>query len=155
MSALNAISTPAREVLLEALMCVAWADRVLVAEERSAAAAAAMGLGLVLPADRDLTSPDRTPIQPENLDVSALEDRDKELVYLCSAWMAMADEVEDPEETKVLERLQSRLDITDERAAWLKERAVGLRETQKDGTSWWRAFDKLVVEAAKALAAES
>ena len=155
MSALNAISTPAREVLLEALMCVAWADRVLVAEERSAAAAAAMGLGLVMPADRDLTSPDRKPIQPENLDVSSLQDRDKDLVYLCSAWMAMADEVEDPEETKVLERLQSRLEITDERAGWLKERAVGLRETQKDGTSWWRAFDKLVVEAAKALAAES
>ena len=114
-----------------------------------------MGLGLVMPADRDLTSPDRKPIQPENLDVSSLQDRDKDLVYLCSAWMAMADEVEDPEETKVLERLQSRLEITDERAGWLKERAVGLRETQKDGTSWWRAFDKLVVEAAKALAAES
>lgn len=155
MSALNAISTPAREVLLEALMCVAWADRVLVAEERSAAAAAAMSLGLVMPTDRDLTSPDRKPIQPENLDVSSLQDRDKDLVYLCSAWMAMADEVEDPEETKVLERLQTRLEITDERAAWLKERAVGLRQTQKDGTSWWRAFDKLVVEAAKALAAES
>lgn len=155
MSALNAISTPAREVLLEALMCVAWADRTLADEERRAAAAAAMSLGLVLPADRDLTSPDRKPIQPERLDVTRLDARDRELVYLCSAWMAMADEVEDPEETKVLDRLQTRLELEAERAAWLKERAVGLRETQKDGTSWWRAFDKLVVEAAKALSAES
>lgn len=155
MAALNAISTPAREVLLEALMCVAWADRTLAEEERRAAQAAAMGLGLVLPADRDLTSPDRKPVQPEDLDVSRLDERDRELVYLCAAWMAMADEVEDPEETKILERLQKRFEIDDEREAWLKERAVELRESQKDGTSWWRAFDKLVVEAAKALSHRS
>ncbi len=152
MTALDAISTPAREVLLEALMCVAWADRVLVDEERRAAAAAAMALGLVLPSDRDLTSPDRRPIQPEDLDVSRLEGRDRELVYLCSAWMAMADEVEDPSETQVLERLQGALGLDAERAGWLKARAVELRAAQSE-ISWWRAFDRLVVEASKALAA--
>jgi aspartate ammonia-lyase len=151
MSALNAISTPAREVLLEALMCVAWADRVLVDEERSAASAAALGLGLVLPPDRDVTSPDRKPIQPEDLDVSALDARDRELVYLCAAWMAMADQVEDPQETKVLERLAERLELSQGQATWLHERASELRSKQNDGTSWWRAFNELVVEAARAL----
>ncbi|MCC6875860.1 MAG: hypothetical protein IT378_16250, partial [Sandaracinaceae bacterium] len=61
MGALDAISMEAREVLLEALMSVAWADRNLAEEERNAARAAAMGLGLVLPGDRDVTSPDRRP----------------------------------------------------------------------------------------------
>ncbi|MGE0785031.1 MAG: hypothetical protein AB7S26_05030 [Sandaracinaceae bacterium] len=151
MGALDAISTPAREVLLEALMCVAWADRTLADDERKAAQAAAMGLGLVLPADRDLTSPDRKPLSPEELDVSRITERDKELVYLCAAWMALADEVEDPEETRVLERLQARMTIADARASWLKARAIDLRNAQKDGTSWWRAFNRLVVEAAQAL----
>ena len=32
-----------------------------------------MGLGLVLPGDRDLTSPDRKPVPPERLDVGPHE----------------------------------------------------------------------------------
>ncbi len=152
MGALDAISSEAREVLLEALMSVAWADRTLAEEERKAAQAAAMGLGLVLPGDRDLTSPDRRPIRPEDLDVERLNDRDRELIYLCAAWMALADEIEDPSETKVLERLQARLGLAEDRCSWLKKRAEGLREKQPG--SWWRAFDRLVVEAAKAIREE-
>lgn len=151
MGALDAISAEAREVLLEALMSVAWADRVLADEERQAAQAAALGLGLVLPADRALTSPDRRPVQPEALVVDRLSARDRELIYLCAAWMALADDVEDPEETKVLERFQRRLGVDDERAGALKGRAKDLRDRQPSGVSWWRAFDRLVVEAAKAL----
>ena len=151
MGALNAISAEARAVLLEALMSVAWADRTLKDEEREAAQAAALNLGLVLPPDRALTSPDRRPVQPEQLPAEGLNTRDRELIFLCSAWMALADEVEDPAETKVLERLQARLGIDDARAGWLKGRAKDLRDRQPTGVSSWRVFDRLVVEAAKAL----
>jgi uncharacterized membrane protein YebE (DUF533 family) len=151
MSALDAIGMEAREVLLEALMCVAWADRTLAAEERQAAQAAAMSLGLVLPGDRDLTSLTRKPIQPEDLAVDRLHDHDRELVYLCAAWMAFADRVEDPTETSVLARLQKRFGLSDERCTWLHDRALELRRAQPDTGSWWRAFDRLVVGAAKAL----
>lgn len=151
MGALDAISFEAREVLLEGLMSVAWADRTLVEEERKAAQAAAVGLGLVLPNDRDLTSPDRRPVPPEELDVSRLDERDRELVYLCAAWMALADKVEDTSETQVLERLQARFSIGDARAEWLRELAKDLREEQSPNGSWWRAFDRLVMTAAKAL----
>lgn len=154
MGALDAISTQAREILLEALMSVAWADRTLADEERKAAQAAAMGLGLVLPGDRDLTSPERKPVPPERLDVNALNTRDRELIFLCSAWMAFADEIEDPEETKVLERLQAAFELSDARTAWLKERAGELRKQQAPDASWWRAFNSLVVEAARALTEE-
>lgn len=155
MGALDAISTPAREVLLEALMNVAWADRTLRPEERQAAQAAAIGLGLVLPADRDLTSPDRKPLSPEQLDVTPLNRRDREMIFLCAAWMALADDVEDPSETRVLERLQARFELDAERATWLKERAASLRNASPVTGSWWRAFNQLVVEAAKALAEEA
>lgn len=150
MGALDAISFEAREVLLEALMSVAWADRQLQDEERRAAQAAAMGLGLVLPGDRDLMAPERRSIPPESLDVSRLHDHDRELIYLCASWMALADEVVDPSETKILERLQARFELSDARCAGLRERAKELRAKQAD-VSWWRAFDRLVVEAATAL----
>ena len=151
MGALDAISFEARAILLEALMNVAWADRTLVEEERKAAQAAAMGLGLVLPGDRDLTSPDRKPIPPEQLDVSKLNQRDREIVLLCAEWMALADDVLDPSETKVLERLQARFGVDDARRAWLAREAKTLHDKQTPSGSWWRAFDKLVVEAAKHL----
>ena len=151
MGALDAISMQAREVLLEALMSVAWADRHLAEEERQAARAAALGLGLVLPGDRDITSPERKPTPPEELEVEALPTRDRELVYLCASWMALADDVEDPSETHVLERLQARFELSDERAEALRQRAASLREENPLGASAWRAFDRIVVGAAKAL----
>ena len=153
MGALDAISFEARRVLLEVLMGVAWADRVLVEEERHAAQAAATGLGLVLPPEQDLTSADRRPIPPEAIDPSRLGTRDREIIYLCAAWMALADEVEDPAETRILERLRTRFGLGEERSAWLRRRAEALRAEQAPDASWWRAFDRLVVGAARALEA--
>lgn len=151
MGAIDVIGIEARQVLLEVMMSVAWADRELAPEERQAASAAAMSMGLVMPGDRDLTSPERKPVRPEELDVSALHDRDREVVYLCASWMAQADSVEDPEETELLARIRTRLGLSEARAAWLAARARDLRKTQTPGSSWWRSFDKLVVEAARAL----
>ena len=152
MAAIDAIGIEARTVLLEVMMSVAWADRELAPEERQAAQAAAMSMGLVLPGDRDLTSPERRPLPPEELDVSKLRDRDRELVYLCASWMAMADTVEDPEETELLARLRTRLGVSEERAAWLAARASELRASQAvSKATWWRSFDKLVIDAARAL----
>jgi hypothetical protein len=156
MGAIDAIGIEARQVLLEVMMSVAWADRELAPEERQAAQAAAMSLGLVMPGDRDLTAAERRPMPLEDLDVSALSGRDKELVYLCAAWMAMADSIEQTEETELLGRVQGRLGVDDARADWLKARAVELRTKQAaEKSSWWRAFDRLVVEAARALPREA
>ncbi|AKF03279.1 hypothetical protein [Sandaracinus amylolyticus] len=152
MGAIDAIGIEARRVLLEVMMSVAWADRELAPEERQAAQAAAMSMGLVLPGDGDLTSPDRRPVPPEELAVGPLRERDRELVYLCAAWMAMADAVEDPEETELLSRLRARLEVTADRATWLMARASELRHAQvASKATWWRSFDKLVVDAARAL----
>lgn len=152
MGAIDAIGIEGRQVLLEVMMSVAWADRELAPEERQAAQAAAMSLGLVMPGDRDLTSSDRRPVAIEDLDTSALTDRDRDMVFLCAAWMAMADTVEQQEETELLTRVRRRLSIGDARGRWLHERAVELRKVQGiEKSSWWRAFDRLVVEAARAL----
>lgn len=152
MSAIDAIGIEARQVLLEVMMSVAWADRELAPEERQAANAAAMALGLVNPGERDVVAPERRPIPIDEIDVSGLKDRDRELVYLCAAWMAMADSIEQSEETELLVRIRKKLTIPNERAEWLMKQAVELRTKQMaERASWWRAFDRLVVEAARAL----
>lgn len=152
MAAIDAVSMQSRAILLEVMMHVAWADRQLMPEERQAAQAAAIALGLVLPSERDLTSPDHQPVPLDELDVGPLGTRDRELVYVCAAWMAMADEEEQREETAVLESVRQRLGIEGGEATRLKARAAELRRRQAaDRTSWWRAFDKLVVEAARSL----
>lgn len=155
MSAIDAIGIEARHVLLEVMMAMAWADRQLQPEERQAAQAAAIALGLVLPADRDLTSPDRRPIPPEELEVAALPDRDRDIIYVCAAWMAMADSVEQPEEAEMLRRLRRKLAVPEDRAQALERRAVELRARQAaTKATWWRSFDRLVVEAVRALEAQ-
>lgn len=152
MSAIHAISEDARRILLEVMVAMAWADHELVEEERAAVRAAATALGLVQPPDAALASPDRTPVPIADIVVSHLGSRDRELIYLCAAWMAMADEVEVPAETRLLDVLQAHLELADDRAEWLGGRAVGLRREQTPDGSWWRAFDRLVVSAAKSLA---
>lgn len=152
MAAIDAIGIEARRVLLEVMMSVAWADREIAPEERQAARAAAMSMGLVMPGDNDVTSVDRRPVPPEELDVAPLRERDRELVYVCAAWMAMADTVEDPGETDLLGRLRARLDLSEGRASFLKERATELHKAQvASKATWWRSFDRLVVEAAREL----
>ncbi len=154
MAAIDAIGIGAREVLLEVMMHVAWADRVLMPEERQAGQAAAMSLGLVLPGEKDLASPDRKPVPLASLDVSGLERRDKELVYVCASWMAMADHEEQTEETAVLDEVRERLEIDGARAAEPMKHARPHRSEQDvQRSSWWRAFDRLVVGAARSLGA--
>lgn len=152
MAAIDAVSMQARSVLLEVMMHVAWADRQLMPEERQAAQAASISLGLVLPSERDLAAPDRKPVPLDELDVGPLSARDRELVLLCASWMAMADNQEQSEETAVLDSVRARLGLSTEDMVRLMERARELRARQtSDRTSWWRAFDKLVVEAARNL----
>ena len=152
MAAIDALSLHSRSVLFEVMMNVAWADRQLMPEERQAAQAAAVSLGLVLPSERDLTSPDHKPVPLADLEVSHLTPRDRELTLVCAAWMAIADHDEQREETAVLEQLRAHLGVAPGRMHHLRAHARGLRERQTvDRTSWWRAFDRLVVEAARSL----
>ncbi|MFN7702702.1 MAG: hypothetical protein ACK6CU_13210 [Deltaproteobacteria bacterium] len=153
MAAIDAVSVAARRALLEVMVQVAWADREIAPEERQAGHAAAMALGLVLPAERDVTWSEQGPPSFETLDFSELGARDRELVYVCAEWMAQADSLEQAEEAEMLSRLRAKLGVSDGRASALRALAIALHEAQiVERSSWWRAFDRLVVEAARSLA---
>lgn len=153
MGAIDAVSMEARQALLEVMMVVAWADREIAPEERQAGQAAAMALGLVLPGEKDLTTSSEIVPGVEQLDFSRLTPRDRELVYVCAEWMAFADSVRDADERALLARLRERLEVREEDAQALHQIAASLHETHAaERGSVWRAFDRLVVEAARTLA---
>lgn len=156
MAAIDAVSVQARQALVEVMMQVAWADRELAPEERQAAHAAAISLGLVLPGEPDIVGGDRQPSSLVELRFDGLVTRDLELLYVCAEWMALADSVEQQEEKDVLLALRAKLEVSDARALELRALAVSLHAKQVvERSSWWRAFDRLVVEAARLLSQRS
>jgi hypothetical protein len=152
MSAIDTMGLPARSTLFEVMLHMAWADRELAPEEKKATEAAAIALGLVLPADRAMTSPDRRPIPWDDLPMGELTARECAIVYVCAAWMAFADAVEEPNETALLGKLRERLGLPVDEAAHLKAHAVRLSAAVRASReSWWHGFDRLVVEAARGI----
>ncbi len=153
MGAIDAVSMEARQALLEVMMVVAWADREIAPEERQAGQAAAMALGLVLPGEKDVAASTEPVRDLDALDFSRLTPRDRELVYVCAEWMAFADSLRKEEESALLGRLRAKLGVGPEQAEALHASAAVLHERHTvEGGSVWRAFDRLVVEAARMLA---
>jgi hypothetical protein len=151
MGALDAIGPETAGTLFDVLVCMAWADRKLTPEEVSAARAAVVAFGLP---ERGAHLDDalHAPRPFEALALSSLHGRDADIVYLCAAWMALADREQATEETSMLAELRVALGLDEARAGWLASRAVDLRMTTPPSDSWWRELELLVVGAAKAIA---
>lgn len=151
MSAIDAIGEAAKRTVFEVLVCMAWADHKLDAEERAAAQAVAMSLGLPETGGALDEAVRHGTRSLDTLPLESLSTRDGELTYLCAAWMSLADHDEARSERKLLEQLRLRLQIAPSRAEWLRAHAAKLR-AQSTAPSFWREFETLVVTAARALA---
>lgn len=155
MAAIDAIRDEARATLFEVLVCMAWADRKLAPEEKDALKAAAMALGMVTPRDDVLASLERGAVPIADIPFEWLRPREKEIAYLCAAWMLLTDGETAAAEKSLLEELRRALDVEAARAEWLREKALEVRSARAPSSSWWREFDRLIVEAARALASKS
>jgi len=138
MGAIDAIRDEARATLFEVLVCMAWADKKLAEDEKAAVRAAAMALGLVNPRDHVLDSLERGALPIEQLPFEWLKPREREIAYLCAAWMVLADGETAPDEVKTLEKLRHALGVDSVRAGWLRQRALQLRSASAPTPSWWR-----------------
>lgn len=155
MAAIDAIRDEARATLFEVLVCMAWADRKLAPEEADALRAAAMTFGMVTPRDNVIASLERGAASVNDIPFEWLKPREKDLAYLCAAWMLLTDGETAASEKSLLEDLRKALDVQPARAEELRERALQVRNTQKPSASWWREFDRMLVEAARALDSKS
>src|SRR6185295_10493406 len=101
MGALDAIGSETAGTLFDVLVCMAWADRKLTPEEVQAARAAVVAFGLP-ERGAHLDEALRAPRPFDALPLASIHGRDAEIVYLCAAWMALADREQAAEETSLL-----------------------------------------------------
>ncbi|MCB9596551.1 MAG: TerB family tellurite resistance protein [Sandaracinaceae bacterium] len=135
----------ARRAIFEALVAMAWADARLEREEILAIQAA--GRVLSLPDDA-LDALDEGAPPVSQIANASLDARERELVYLCAAWLASVDGRDDPGEDGLLSELRAALGIDPARATSLRDDARLLHATVPSSMPWWQELERLIASAA-------
>ncbi len=144
MTHVSDIGPSARRAIFEALVAMAWADSRLEREEVLAVQAA--GRVLELP-DDVLDALDAGPPEVAHIAHEDLGEGDRELVYLCAAWMSFVDGHEDSGESSLLAELGRALGVDAARAKALTDDARLLHITVPPSVSWWEELEKLIESA--------
>lgn len=144
MSAVDSLSTSARRAILEGLLAMAWADSRLEREEILAVQAA--GRVLDLP-DDVLDALDAGPPAVAQIAHDDLTPRERELVYLCAAWLSSVDGREVESEEGLLFELGAALGIEGPRSTELRDDARLLHATVSSTTPWWGELNDLIESA--------
>lgn len=126
------------------MVAVAWADSRIEREEVAAIQAA--GRVLELPDDA-VDALDAGPPQIRHIAHDDLSSGERELVYLCAAWMALVDGYEDTGETGLLDELGGALGVDASRALALGDDARVLHATVPPSVTWWEELAKLIETA--------
>jgi tellurite resistance protein len=153
-SALDAIADELRRPVADLVLSMAWVDGRFTDAERAAVAGAATSLGLV-PLE---FATHQAPRPLSEVGLESMPRSQGPLAYVSCAWIAMADGIEVPDESRLLDELRERLDLDPQRAAWL--RAMARRERMQTDRMhaprpWWREYDALTVSAARWLVSGS
>lgn len=140
-----------RRAIFEAMVAMAWADTRIEREEVLAIQAA--GRVLDIPEDvleaLDAGAP-RVEHMVEHIVHEDLSTRDKELVYICAAWLSTVDAHEDIGEAGLLHELQNALAIEPKAASALRDTARELHIGTPSNVPWWEELERLIEAAAKA-----
>ncbi len=133
-----------RRAIFEALVAMAWADARLEREEILAIQAA--GRLLALP-DDVLDALDAGPPSVGAIGSGGLDAGDRELVYLCAAWLSSVDGREDEGEEGLLAELRSALRLDPVRATALRDDARLLHATVPSSMPWHQELERLIQSA--------
>ncbi len=138
------LGVPARRAIFEALCAMAWADARLEREEIQAIQAA--GRVLALP-DDVLDALDAGPPTVAQIASARLSPSDRDLVYLCAAWLSSVDGREDAGEEGLLSALGAALGLDPVRATGLRDDARLLHATVPSSMPWWQELERLIESA--------
>lgn len=145
------INHDARQAIFTGMLQMTWADGILAEEEKLVMEIVAEALQLGLTKDQvdEILNQGSQPLT----NVEQLNHRDRELVYLCAAWLSAVDDDIDESEVALLERMSSQLHISPKRAEILRQRVTDIR-TEKheyvplwEASPWWEEFEELLVRA--------
>lgn len=138
------LGAPTRRAIFEALVAMAWADARIEREEVDAIRAA--GRVLSLP-DDVLDALDAGPPTVAHIGGDALSATDRDLVYLCAAWLSSVDGREDDGEEGLLDELRTVLRIDPVRATALRDDARLLHATVPSSMPWYQELERLIESA--------
>lgn len=135
------LSTPTRRSIFEAMVAMAWADTRLEREEIYAVQAAGRVLGLP---DDAVDALDAGPPPITKAGFEGLSAAERQLVYVCAAWLACVDAQESPDENQLLEELRQQLEIPAKTATDLRDGARVQHATTPPSVPWWQELDQLI-----------
>lgn len=147
---IQTIPLDTRENIFEVMLKMTLADQKLSQEEEIVMKiiAEALQLGDKV-AEISLNSGEQVYLN----DLALMNERDRELTYICAAWVSEIDDDIAGEEIALLEEIRTQLNIDKRRAGFLKKK---VHQIHKDDSSlvpqweespWWEEFERLLVKA--------
>ncbi len=154
---IKGIAPQTRRLIFEIMTRMTWADAQMSTEEAMVLEVTAEALQL----DKQLVAKFAvsSQAQVETLITSwheefrQLSTQDRELAYICAAWLSEVDDEIAGEELALLEDLRESLFIDEQRAIYLKRKVTQIHAhktelvPQWEASPWWEEFERLLVQA--------
>lgn len=144
----TSIDLATRHKILDVMIAMAWADGRLAQEEELVMQVVADALQLNMNSEEVTKKLTAGSVSLEG--VEKMSQQDCELLYLCAAWLAFADNEEASEEKQMLEEVGVTLKIDESKAQELRDRLIKLRQEkaefvpQSEKFPWWEEFERLL-----------
>lgn len=150
-SSISRVPLHTRELVLRVLLHIAHVDQHISHEESVFVDLAADALQL--PVESLVVDHLLAETNGHLPDLSALDERGRELVYLSAAWLAFVDGHKSPTETEACHRLREALELSEARAADLHEDAAAIWQETRDyyateeHVPWWNELEYFLLRA--------
>lgn len=144
------IAPQTRQKIYEVMHRMTWADKSVSKEEAIVMEVIAEALQLE---NMHLIGTDEDFGQNWADDLALISTEDKDLIFICAAWISAVDDEIANEELSFLEELKSSLQIQPKRAEELKMNIHKIRNEknllvpQWEASPWWEEFERLLIQA--------
>jgi aspartate ammonia-lyase len=150
-SKIASIDLTTRQKIFEVIGAIVLADSVIAKEEELIVHVASDALQIEVTKDEISKILNRGSVELEDLDTINPHDRD--LIYLCAAWVASADGSLAQAEEKLLDKLRTLLKMDEAKAKELSNKVTTIREERSEyipkseELPWWDEFERILVKA--------
>lgn len=150
-SRIASIDVSTRQKIFEVMAAVVLADSILAKEEELIMHVASDALQLQISKDEVSRILHRGSIAIEGLDTLRVQDRN--IIYLCAAWVASVDGSIAEAEEKLLDEIRILLKFNESQAEELQNRVKTIRDEKSEfipkseELPWWDEFDRILLKA--------
>ncbi|TAE13567.1 MAG: aspartate ammonia-lyase [Bacteroidetes bacterium] len=153
---IHEISPETRHLIFDIMTRMTWADSQMSAEEAMVLEVTAEALQLDKQMITKLSSKSGVQVATMGMwgdELMQLSMQERELAYICGAWLSEVDDEVAGEELALLEDLREASLISMERATYLKRKVHQIHAhkaelvPQWEASPWWEEFERLLVQA--------